>query len=96
MSVSKFQLRGLSVLYFCLAAQTAAGDAVPLESISSLSDDLSAQVIEWRRDFHQNPELSNREFRTAGIVAEHLAALGMDITASTPKRFAQWIAQKIS
>ncbi len=42
-------------------------------------DALEAQVIEWRRDFHENPELSNREFRTAGIVAEHLRSLGMDV-----------------
>src|SRR3990167_9982962 len=37
-----------------------------------------ARVIAWRRDFHANPELGNREFRTAGIVAEHLRALGFD------------------
>ncbi|WP_442855283.1 M20 family metallopeptidase [Colwellia sp. PAMC 20917] len=37
------------------------------------------KVIEWRRDFHQNPELGNREFRTAGIVAEHLRSLGMEV-----------------
>ncbi|GAB3099350.1 amidohydrolase [Aestuariicella hydrocarbonica] len=36
------------------------------------------KVISWRRDFHQHPELSNREFRTAKIVAEHLTALGFD------------------
>ncbi len=37
------------------------------------------QVIKWRRDFHQNPELGNREIRTAGIVAKHLKALGMQV-----------------
>ena len=37
------------------------------------------QVIEWRRDFHQNPELGNRETRTAGIVAKHLKSLGMQV-----------------
>ena len=37
-----------------------------------------ARVTDWRRDFHANPELGNREFRTAGIVAEHLRALGFD------------------
>ena len=80
MSVSKIHLCGLCVLYLCFAARAATGDEVPLESISSLSDELSAQVIEWRRDFHRNPELSNREFRTAGIIAEHLAALGMEVS----------------
>jgi hypothetical protein len=43
-------------------------DSIPLESINSLSEDLSGDVIAWRRDFHQNPKRSNREFRTAGIV----------------------------
>ncbi len=54
-------------------------DGVPMESIDSLSNDLSGQVVAWRRDIHQNPELSNREFRTAALVAEHLEALGMEV-----------------
>ena len=37
------------------------------------------RVIEWRRDLHQHPELSNREFRTAALVAEHLEALGLEV-----------------
>jgi amidohydrolase len=37
------------------------------------------RVVAWRRDFHAHPELSNRETRTAGIVAEHLRALGIDV-----------------
>ena len=36
------------------------------------------QVIAWRRDFHQHPELSNREQRTAAKVAEHLRSLGLE------------------
>lgn len=36
------------------------------------------KVIAWRRDIHQHPELSNREFRTAAKVADHLRALGLD------------------
>ncbi|HEY2867845.1 MAG TPA: amidohydrolase [Pyrinomonadaceae bacterium] len=34
------------------------------------------QVIEWRRFIHQNPELSNREFKTAKFVEEHLRSFG--------------------
>ncbi len=37
------------------------------------------KVIEWRRDFHQHPELGNRETRTAAKVAEHLRSLGMSV-----------------
>ena len=39
---------------------------------------VDAQVIAWRRDLHAHPELGNREFRTAGIVAAHLRSLGFD------------------
>lgn len=44
------------------------------------SDKIEKKVIEWRRDFHQHPELGNQEVRTAKIVADHLRALGMDVT----------------
>ncbi|MFT5670770.1 MAG: amidohydrolase [Kangiellaceae bacterium] len=44
-----------------------------------ISDQLEQKVIEWRRDLHQNPELSNREFRTAKVIAEHLNKLGLDV-----------------
>jgi amidohydrolase len=37
------------------------------------------QVVEWRRDFHQHPELGNREFRSAAIIAEHLEGLGLEV-----------------
>ena len=42
---------------------------------------LESKVIAWRRDFHQHPELSNREVRTAGVVAGHLQALGLKVQA---------------
>jgi len=42
-----------------------------------VNDALLARVVEWRRDFHQHPELSNREFRTSGKVAAHLRSLGL-------------------
>lgn len=46
----------------------------------TISNALEQRVIEWRRDIHQHPELSNREFRTAGVVADHLRALGLEVT----------------
>lgn len=47
--------------------------------IDQKADALEDQVIEWRRYFHENPELSNREFNTAKKVAAHLKSLGMDV-----------------
>lgn len=40
---------------------------------------LESKVIAWRRDFHQHPELSNREVRTSGVVARHLQSLGLKV-----------------
>ena len=37
------------------------------------------KVVQWRRDVHANPELSHQEERTAGVVAEHLRGLGMEV-----------------
>ena len=47
-----------------------------------LDKDLSnimEKVVEWRHDIHQNPELGNREFRTAKKVADHLTSLGISV-----------------
>ena len=49
------------------------------DAVSAQIESVMPQVIEWRRDFHQHPELGNREFRSAGIIAEHLEALGMEV-----------------
>ncbi len=38
---------------------------------------IEAKVIDWRHYFHQNPELSNREFKTAEKIATHLKSLGL-------------------
>jgi amidohydrolase len=44
-----------------------------------MSERLHRRVVGWRRDFHANPELGNREVRTSGIVAAHLRHLGMEV-----------------
>ena len=47
--------------------------------IDRRATELESKVVAWRRDFHQNPELGNREFRTSKIVAEHLQKLGLEV-----------------
>jgi amidohydrolase len=44
-----------------------------------LIDEVESKVIEWRRYFHEHPELSNREFNTAKKIAEHLRGLGLEV-----------------
>ncbi len=41
--------------------------------------DIEPKLIEWRRHFHQNPELSNRETKTGAFIAAHLKSLGIEV-----------------
>src|SRR5712664_2252254 len=40
---------------------------------------VQGKVVAWRRDIHEHPELSNRETRTAELVAQHLRSLGLEV-----------------
>ena len=53
--------------------------------ISQKAETLEAKVVAWRRDFHQNPELGNREFKTAEKVATHLKSLGIEVKMGVGK-----------
>lgn len=46
---------------------------------------IEAKVVDWRHHFHQNPELSNREFKTAEKIAAHLQSLGIEIQTGVAK-----------
>ena len=48
-------------------------------------ENIEEQVIEWRRYFHQNPELSNREFKTAEKIEQHLQSLGLEVQTGIAK-----------
>ncbi len=41
--------------------------------------EIEPKLVEWRRDFHQHPELSNREFNTGKKIAEYLKSLGIEV-----------------
>lgn len=47
--------------------------------VAEKADAIDAKVVEWRRHLHQNPELSNREFKTAEYIAAHLTKLGLEV-----------------
>jgi amidohydrolase len=53
--------------------------------LDQMAKELEGKVIEWRRHIHQHPELSNREVKTAALVAEHLKALGMEVKTGVAK-----------
>lgn len=74
----------LTLLALLLANILQAQSGAKLQA-AKLADQLEAKVIAWRRDFHQHPELSNREFRTAEKVATHLRSLGMEVRTGIAK-----------
>ena len=51
-----------------------------MKSIDNQISDIEEKLISWRHDFHKNPELSNREFRTSEVIAKHLESLGIEVT----------------
>jgi len=61
----------------CLDATSPPGPT-PASQIDGAALALGLQLLAWRRDFHQHPELGNREFRTAAVVAEYLHSADMD------------------
>jgi amidohydrolase len=71
----------LIALFMMASARIGAGQAPgPLHAeIDRRARELESRVVAWRRDFHEHPELGNREFRTSKIVAEHLQKLGLEV-----------------
>src|SRR5262245_63082396 len=61
-----------------MSARTAEAPSDLAHRIDTAAAAVEQRVIAWRRDFHQHPELGNRETRTAALVAEHLCSLGLD------------------
>jgi amidohydrolase len=51
----------------------------------AVGKEMRDQLCAWRRDFHMHPELSYEEYRTAGIVAEHLKQLGYNVQTGIGK-----------
>lgn len=55
------------------------------KELSESIDAVQSKVIDWRHDFHQHPEISNREFRTAEKIAAHLESLGLEVRTGVAK-----------
>lgn len=68
-----------SILLLLFSLTAYAQESNLKQIIDQKADELEEQVIEWRRHFHRNPELSNREFETAEYIAEYLQDLGLEV-----------------
>ena len=84
--MNKQLLLASSLAVGSLLAQTAVGQTGTLNArMDKTAEGLEKKVITWRRDFHQHPELGNREFQTAAKIAAHLQSLGIEVKTGVGK-----------
>lgn len=79
------RLLAASTLALTLAAGAARAATVPVETVDAAVQRILPEVTAWRRDLHQHPELGFAETRTAGVVADHLRALGLEVRTGVGK-----------
>lgn len=72
----------LIVFFSCIIN---AQNSVLKTKISQKANALESKVVQWRRDFHQNPELGNREFQTAEKIASYLQSIGIEVKTGIAK-----------
>lgn len=66
------------ILWLALLAPWGAQAQITPSQLDTLAAEAQPQVVEWRRWFHENPELSNREFNTAKKIEEVLREMGLE------------------
>jgi len=72
-------------LFLLLAVSATAQTNDIRAAIDAAADKIEPKTIAWRRDFHEHPELGNREFRTSKIIADHLRSLGLEVHEGVAK-----------
>lgn len=74
------------LIIFILAAFTVEPPKDKLQTkVESLAEQIVPKVTEWRHHLHENPELSNREYKTAEYIAQHLESLGLEVQTGVAK-----------
>lgn len=75
----------LALIFVSLLSANAVFAVDMSKEINAATEKIMPQVVEWRRHLHQNPELSNREFKTAKYVEDHLRKLGIEVKTGVAK-----------
>lgn len=78
------RLFAASTLALLLAAGAAQAQ-VDTASVDAAVQRVLPEVVAWRRDFHQHPELGFAETRSAGVIADHLRLLGLEVRTGVGK-----------
>jgi amidohydrolase len=83
--VKKITLAILSLLACVTMQAQTKGGTDPKTIAFQKVEALEAKTISWREQLHQYPELGNREFKTAKLVANHLRQLGLEVKEGAAK-----------
>ena len=77
----------VATILFVLSIQLYAQNEISKlkERVSTAADNIETKCVAWRREIHEHPELGNREFKTAKLMAEHLKKLGIDVKEGIAK-----------
>lgn len=73
------------ILYFIASAIYIPSFSQLNEKVSASIEKIEPQCIAWRKQIHEYPELGNREFKTAKLVADHLKKLGLEVKENVAK-----------
>ena len=84
-TIRKIVLASLTLGLLAINTGQAQSNTAIKTQINQKAESLEKKVVAWRRDFHQNPELGNREFQTSAKVAAHLRSLGMEVQVNVAK-----------
>jgi len=79
---SGYVLAVISIFAFLLTSELKAQESTAgqlHDTINQKAETVFDQVVEWRRHFHENPELSNREEETAAYIADYMRSLGLEV-----------------
>jgi amidohydrolase len=82
--MKKFFLTILSSLFIVVSARSQMSSKLQVK-VDQQAKEIESKLIEWRRHFHRYPELSNREVKTAAMVAEHLKKLSIEVQTGVAK-----------
>lgn len=79
----------IGILSFIVLSLNAQSDNGSYTGIKKLIDEnisrIEAKTIEWRRYFHEHPELSNQEYKTAAYIAKQLEEMGLEVKTGIAK-----------
>ena len=75
----------LCVLLVVISSVNIASAKDMSKEINAATEKIMPKLVKWRRHIHENPELSNREFKTAKYVEEHIRSLGFEVKTGIAK-----------